>query len=139
MGLYRLIYVSTKTEQLKYDSLEQILGTARRRNTELGITGILCFNRKYFLQCLEGNSEALNSTYHRIAVDDRHEKLQLITYEKIHMRDFDTFAMGYVPESTLTGPLMHKHSNHKTFEPYTLEAQSAHALLLALKDKVPTI
>ena len=69
MFLTRLVYTSKISDVFESSDIENILVTARRENERNNITGMLCFNRKYFLQCLEGSREDVNQTYHRILND----------------------------------------------------------------------
>lgn len=57
MFLTRLIYTSSVSEQFSPDDISTILDAARNNNQKFNVTGMLCFNRKYFLQCLEGSRE----------------------------------------------------------------------------------
>lgn len=71
MFLTRLVYASTISESFTPDDIESILIAARKNNIKTNVTGILCFNRKYFLQCLEGSRTAVNKTYHHILNDPK--------------------------------------------------------------------
>ena len=58
MPLFRLVYfskynINTRGSDLTSD-LKQILACAIRNNSDRGITGGLVFNRKFFVQALEG-------------------------------------------------------------------------------------
>ena len=138
MYLTRLVYASTKSAEFTYEDIEEILLTARKETKRNNVTGMLCFNRKYFLQCLEGSRTKVNETYHRILNDKRHERIIMLDYREISEREFDTWSMGYVPESSLSAPVNLKYSGTPDFSPYDMSGESAHKLLFALKDSVPT-
>ena len=55
MILVRLIYTSTVTEDFVPAEIDHILKTARANNKNRNVTGLLCFNNTFFLQCLEGS------------------------------------------------------------------------------------
>ena len=137
MFLVRLIYVSEISEYFTPDDIESILTTARKCNTAKDVTGLLCFNRKYFLQCLEGSRTNVNQIYHKILNDKRHQRIIMLDYKEINAREFDKWSMGYMPESSLTKGLNIKYSGSATFEPYDMTGDSAHLLMLALRDNVP--
>ncbi|MFT6733032.1 MAG: hypothetical protein ACJAS9_001217 [Polaribacter sp.] len=139
MHLVRLVYTSRVTEQLNPDEIKSIIVSARSKNTRNNVTGLLCFNRKIFLQCLEGSREAVNETYHRILNDKRHSDILLLSYVEIIMREFDVWSMGYIPESKLTSPINLKYSGTPEFDPYKMSGESTHSLLLALRDIIPVI
>lgn len=139
MYLMRLIYASEKSDDFEVEDIQQILGVARKNNAELGVTGLLCFNRCYFLQCLEGGREAVNMIYHRISNDSRHKKILLLSYDNIQEREFSEWGMGYIPESSLSAPTHLKYSRSTVFDPAEMSGESCHKLLLELRDKVPVL
>jgi len=59
-------------------------------------TGLLMFNRNFFLQCLEGGREAVTAMFCKIATDPRHGNVTLISVHQIDARQFPDFTMGYV-------------------------------------------
>lgn len=133
MYLSRIIYVSRKNQEVSPEDLHQILTAAHKHNTRAGITGMLCFNRKYFLQILEGGRTALNETYNRIVRDNRHEQCVLIEYSRIDKRNFDSWAMGYVAEVGLTESLLLRYGGKPEFNPLELTPAGAVGLLTELK------
>lgn len=139
MFMTRIIYTSTVTDKFKPNDIEDILTTARKYNDKNAITGLLVFNSKTFLQCLEGSRIDVNSTYNRILSDPRHRDVILLDYRDIDEREFDTWSMGYVPSSSLTTDVNIKYSATRNFNPYHMSGKSVHGLLLSLKDAVPTI
>lgn len=138
MRLISLIYASKISAGFNPKHMEDILEAARKKNEANGITGILFFNRKYFLQCLEGTQEKVNETYNDIVKDERHSKLVILHYQDISTRVFSDWHMGYVPESRLTAPILLKHSGSSTFNPYEISGDSAYLMLSALNDIIGT-
>jgi hypothetical protein len=139
MFLTRLVYISTISDQFTEDDIEEILQSARISNSKNNVTGMLCFNRKYFLQCIEGSRTKVNQTYHKILNDKRHHNIIMIDYKEINSREFSDWSMGYMPESSLTHPLNLKFSGTPEFEPYEMSGESAHGMMLNLKDSVPVL
>lgn len=133
MPLTRLIYVSTVSEKFSSSSLEDILKAGRVNNTKNGITGMLCFQKKYFIQCLEGSRQAVNETYKKILNDDRHSNVVILEYNQINVREFNDWCMGYIPTSHFTEPLILKFSTSKEFNPYDMSSVSVEMLLLEFK------
>jgi hypothetical protein len=68
--------------------IEAILHSSHCNNTNNYITGLLCFNKQYFIQCLEGARTEVSRTYQRISHDRRHKNIQLLHLEEISARDF---------------------------------------------------
>lgn len=139
MFLVRLIYVSSISEQFQSDDLEQILSSAKKNNANDHITGMLCFNRKLFLQCLEGSRTNVNETYHRILQDQRHANVIMLEYKEIIAREFESWTMAFVPETKLTAPLNIKFSGNDEFNPYEMTGESAHSMMLALKENISSV
>ena len=139
MYLIRLVYTSTISEQFTPQDIEDILTSARKNNQQHNVTGMLCFHRKYFLQCLEGSRQNVNMIYHKILNDPRHCDARILDYKEIATREFNEWSMGYIPESSLTQPITLKHSNTSSFNPYDMSGESAHLMMMALRDSVPHI
>ncbi|OIQ26511.1 BLUF domain-containing protein [uncultured Vibrio sp.] len=139
MFLTRLIYASTITEALADAPVDSILESARSNNELNDVTGILYFNRKYFLQCLEGSRTAVNKTYQTILQDNRHSDIVILGYEEISEREFSDWKMGYIPSSSASKPLNIKFSGSSDFVPYQMSGESAYKMMLELKGSLPTI
>ena len=139
MHLVRLIYVSEVVGNVSNDDIEQILTSARKNNDRFQVTGLLCFNRKYFLQCLEGSREMVNKTYHLICNDKRHDNIVLLDYREIDHRAFHNWSMGYMPESSLTSELNLKYSYNNEFTPYEMNGEGCHKFMMELSNTVPVL
>lgn len=138
MHLTRLIYTSTMCEGVNVSNIEEIIDTARENNQPLNITGLLCFNRNYFLQCLEGSRADVNAVYQKILKDNRHTNVEMLDYIEIQDREFGDWSMGYVPSSDITTSLNLKHSGTSEFNPYTMTGDAAYSLMRDLKSSLPT-
>jgi len=139
MFLVRLVYASTATPGFNPEGIQQILESAKHHNRRNNVTGLLCFNRKYFLQCLEGGRSLVNETYHRILNDPKHTNIVMLDYREIVRREFGDWSMGYMPESSLTAPVNLKFSGTPEFDPYHMSGESAHQLMLELSKTVPIV
>ncbi|BFM17453.1 BLUF domain-containing protein [Maricurvus nonylphenolicus] len=139
MFLTRLVYTSSVTDNFSPNDIENILEIARKNNQANNVTGMLCFNRKFFLQCLEGSRSKVNETYHSILNDNRHQRIIMLDYKEISARNFSEWSMGYMPESSLTSPVNIKFSGTPEFNPYEMSGESAHLMMLALKETIPSI
>ena len=91
--LNTVIYKSRCTSVADLDLVNSILASSTRNNSANGITGVLIATKTGFLQVLEGEFEALNTTFERISKDTRHEKIQLISFSEIEERKFSEWAM----------------------------------------------
>jgi hypothetical protein len=91
--LRSLIYKSRCKDVANWDLVNSILASSTRNNPENDITGVLVTTETHFLQVMEGEFEALNATFERIARDKRHDTLQLISFTEIEERQFADWAM----------------------------------------------
>lgn len=131
MSMVKLIYVS-KAKNISLNKAREILESSRENNQKNSLTGILHFNDKYFLQCLEGSRENVNRTYQKILGDDRHSQPVLLSYDVIIERSFPNWSMGYVSSKDIKNDISFKYSNSKEFNPYDISGESADLLLKAL-------
>lgn len=134
MHLTRLIYTSTISDSFVVDDIHAIMESARKNNIEAGLTGLLYFNRQYFLQCLEGGRDEVNKAYHKILPDSRHKNVVILSYEEISERQFPNWQMGYLPESERTQSAYIHFTASYTLDPYSMSGESAYGLILELKE-----
>jgi FAD-dependent sensor of blue light len=120
--LSRLIYFSEERDVGVHGVL-RILDEARAGNTREGITGVLAFDRRWFLQCLEGSRDAITRKFLAIARDPRHGRVTLVAFEDVSERLFPDWSMGAVEVSTLGDP----------FDPPAMTASAALATLTRLQ------
>ena len=139
MFLTRILYASTVTEQFKPNDIEDILSKARKNNEKADITGMLCFSSKYFLQCIESSRTNVNVLYHKILNDKRHSNIVLLDYNEISEREFYDWSMSYVPNAKITTAINLKYSESSVFDPYQMSGNSAHKMMLELRDVLITV
>ena len=102
MSLVRLAYISVSLLADDPDErrhIADILLASRRHNEESEVTGVLLATDRNFAQVLEGEREAVEATYERIARDPRHKDIVLTLYESIEVRRFPEWAMAYIGPS----------------------------------------
>lgn len=95
MNPYSLIYVSIASDAFRDDELLEILRVSRENNPRVGITGILLYKNRKFMQLLEGPEKAVCETYARIALDSRHRDVTVLLQDEIDERDFEDWSMGF--------------------------------------------
>jgi len=91
----RIIYCSQATHDFAPDELVELLELSRRNNQRAGLSGMLLYSSQSFLQVLEGDAAALASTYARIGVDDRHDKVRLLLDAEVSAPLFPDWTMGF--------------------------------------------
>jgi Sensors of blue-light using FAD len=91
----RVIYCSQADFDMSPDELTGLLTVARRHNTEAGLSGMLLYCGQSFLQLLEGESAAVDSTYARILADDRHRNIRQLSDAEVAAPMFPDWTMGF--------------------------------------------
>ena len=92
MRLMQLIYTS---RPFGFDdaTLNGILVTARHNNARVGVTGALICRSDIYLQLLEGPRIAVTQLFSKIARDDRHLEVALVSVRDAAERLFGAWAM----------------------------------------------
>ncbi|GAB2585043.1 hypothetical protein Aab01nite_53370 [Paractinoplanes abujensis] len=93
--LSRLLYYSEEHDVGVHGVL-RILDEARAGNQREQITGVLAFDRRWFLQCLEGSREVVTRKFLAIARDPRHTGVTLMAFEEVGERLFPDWSMGAI-------------------------------------------
>lgn len=137
MELIKLIYVSTVSDAFSLSSVDEILVAAQRNNGEKGITGILYYNHKYFMQYLEGDKQEVELIYKRILEDNRHYNVLLLDKSALDERRFGCWSMAYLLQSEILKTLNFYFMDSPEFNPYRLDAQSANELITELRSHLP--
>lgn len=95
LNLRSLTYVSSAAAKLSTADLLSILQASRRNNTAIGVTGLLLYKDGNFMQVLEGEEEAVQTTHLRIARDPRHHGLITLLDAPVERRSFEDWSMGF--------------------------------------------
>jgi hypothetical protein len=93
--MIQLCYISTARPPMPWSEVDQILATSRRNNARDGVTGLLLFNGKRFLQLLEGAPAKVQMVYDRIESDPRHFAIVKLSERQIEEREFGGWAMAF--------------------------------------------
>lgn len=86
------VYISTALD-LSRDEVDAILETCARNNAALGVTGLLLYNGRNFLQLLEGERVALDALMAKIEVDSRHAGVSMLHSGEVEARVCPDWAM----------------------------------------------
>lgn len=86
------VYIST-AQGLSREEIDAILDTCARNNVEQGVTGLLLYNGRNFLQLLEGDKGALDQLMATIEVDPRHAGVSVLHKGEVETRVCPDWAM----------------------------------------------
>ena len=125
MSMVRLIYASRFARGVGPNDIQDIVRVSRKHNEEIGVTGVLCYDPHFFLQCLEGDRDAVNELYNHIIRDERHKNIRLLEYSDIDERVFPSWSMAYIRIDEITRPILLKYGTTATFDPFTMSARQS--------------
>jgi len=91
----QIVYVSESTVTGNETDLAAIFNQSRHNNAIDGITGLLWFEGKWFLQVFEGPEESVEPALARIQGDKRHTNIHILVDRSISERDFGTWTMEH--------------------------------------------
>lgn len=92
MPLTQIVY-SSKPFGFDASVLDDILTISRVLNSKADITGTLICRADMYLQLIEGPDAAIQATYQRITMDDRHVEINLLLSRAVTERLFPKWAM----------------------------------------------
>ncbi|SDF90621.1 Sensors of blue-light using FAD [Pseudonocardia oroxyli] len=97
---HSLMYSSAAAFALDDREVAALLADSRRRNAENGVTGMLVYirvddERCAFLQVLEGPEASVEQTYARIAGDELHTDLTVLSRGPVAQRRFAGWSMRF--------------------------------------------
>ncbi|MEH6647459.1 BLUF domain-containing protein [Sulfitobacter sp.] len=93
--MHFLIYTSTASHLMDDSELENLLENCRMKNLKNDVTGMLLYKEGSFMQLLEGERNAVMSTYDRIEKDTRHKDITLLRERALPERNFGGWSMGF--------------------------------------------
>ncbi len=93
--LSQYLYIST-APTLGRDEVDSILAASARNNPVRGITGLLLFNGRNFLQLLEGEEGEVAGLMDTITADPRHSGVSVLDHRGIESRTCPDWAMKRV-------------------------------------------
>ncbi len=93
--IFRMLYISTARKGFDESDLAQIMSTATKRNRADGITGLLIYDGRRFMQYLEGEESIVIETFKRIERDPRHFAVVVLKRTEGTERQFSDWDMAY--------------------------------------------
>ena len=90
------LYIST-APSLTREEVDAILETSQRNNVARGVTGLLLYNGRNFLQLLEGEESELVTLMLKISHDARHTGISMIERKSANAPACPNWAMRRIP------------------------------------------
>ncbi|HEX6223694.1 MAG TPA: BLUF domain-containing protein [Chryseolinea sp.] len=92
--LSQLVYVSNRKSSCSAEEIDKIIESCKRNNPPLGITGVLLYSEKKFIQLVEGDAKLIMNLYDKIKKDPRHSNAIMISYNPIAEKSFPSWHMA---------------------------------------------
>lgn len=89
------LYIST-APSLSREDVDAVLASSQRNNVARGVTGLLLYNGRNFLQLLEGEESELVTLMVKISHDPRHTGISMIDRKIVGERVCPNWAMKRV-------------------------------------------
>ncbi|MEX1166975.1 MAG: BLUF domain-containing protein [Hydrogenophaga sp.] len=112
MSLHEIIYVSLASQEMSEAELAHLLEDSRIRNLAQGISGMMIYHRREFMQLLEGEQSTIFAVYDRIVRDPRHQQIYKLWDGPIAQRNFEHWEMAYVSPDGLD---LAQHEGYRPF------------------------
>jgi hypothetical protein len=93
--IYQILYISDLSDDTTAAQISEVLTSARTRNAERNITGVLLFDGAHFVQLLEGEKDDVESLMRAIDADTRHCNVFILHSGLSKVRRFFNFGAGY--------------------------------------------
>lgn len=90
-----LTYLSSTADILTTEQLDALVRSARAKNEERGITGMMLYSGRHFIQTIEGHRDSVDALFSLIDADPRHHGVFVLRREEIASRRFTAWFMGY--------------------------------------------
>lgn len=97
--MLQLIYASAALRNYSGAALRPLVSAAREANARRGITGMLVYHARSFLQVLEGPDMEVDALFEAIKGDPRHTAVRLIVRSEIEVKQFEHWSMGFVNDA----------------------------------------
>ncbi|PTY05701.1 hypothetical protein DB347_15155 [Opitutaceae bacterium EW11] len=110
---YQLIYVSTSRFPWVTPDLKTLFEENHTRNAVQGITGILIYHDRQFLQVIEGGDVPVRRLFGKIERDPRHFNVSRVWDGYLHSREYSDYTLAFDDGSE---PSRHPHPTLNPFE-----------------------
>jgi hypothetical protein len=134
--LLRVIYFSRhrsgETPEWMAWDIDTILEKSQINNARADVTGALIFNAGVFGQVLEGPIAAVEETFERIQLDERHDHITVLDLCRVPERSFANWSMGFVGKDRMCAELFGNVGRATDFDITRLSGQQIFEALHAL-------
>lgn len=101
MPLHEIVYVSLASDEMGSEKLDKLLSHCRTHNEKSGVTGVLVYYQREFLQLLEGEATDVLALYERIEGDLRHQQIYKLWDGPIDERSYGKWTMAFIDQKLI--------------------------------------
>ena len=91
----QIVYASQASDSLTDADVLDIMKKSQTRNNQSGISGILLYQNRAFLQFIEGPADEIQDLFLRINADQRHKDIRILNTANSERLLMPTWAMAY--------------------------------------------
>ena len=91
-----IIYRSKADRSVKAEDITRITAVSRRQNPVHGVTGVLLYDGRCFVQVIEGPALSIDNLIRNIEADVRHMDIERLLDSEVSVRSFEKWSMEYV-------------------------------------------
>jgi hypothetical protein len=137
MPLHEIVYMSLACDSMSSDELGALLDDSRAHNQAAGITGMLIYHEREFMQLIEGERSVIEALYQRIEADPRHQQVYQLWEGPIATRNFVDWTMAF---AALDDETLKQHTGYASLKDEGLVALSrdnrGKKILLGLREEL---
>ena len=92
----QIVWISEACKEYSDEELLQLLNKSRANNVRRNVTGLLIYDKKSFMQFMEGDAESVDDIFqNRIEPSHLHKNVTLLSQREIEERNFKNWTMGF--------------------------------------------
>ncbi|WDE04251.1 BLUF domain-containing protein [Thalassomonas viridans] len=120
--MFELLYTSVAPQGFSESELMVLLQTTRLKNKSIGVTGMLVYHDREFIQLLEGEEDIVKDLYQTIARDSRHTNVEVFYQGEIENRAFGDWSMAFkrLDENSLKAVIPGYESFERSISPVSM-------------------
>ena len=137
MALHEIVYMSLACDAMAPEQLATLMDRSRASNLAAGVTGMMIYHEREFMQLLEGERSVIEALFDKISDDPRHQQVYRLWHAPIATRNFHDWTMGFV---SVDDSLLQRHTGFASLKDEGLVALSrdnrGKKILLGLRDEL---
>lgn len=127
--IYKLLYVSFKSELHNAHAIKKIAAESQLRNAKLGISGQLVLAEDVIIQLIEGERDQVNLLFDKISVHPAHHSITILAKGYFPQRSVAGHCMKFIAINNPNDYILNKVLEWKRYLTHSVEADSKSSIL----------